>query len=507
MSRIYTVRNNVNWYRNDGSQPVHDQKHPVTKKYWNQFTGQWCSKKSKRKVVEKGSIYYYQFKSYSIGDIEKDFGIKWTEQVATFITKQFFKQFSGYKVSDWEYVYWGYHELQVYLGIDWQIRVNKLVDLGILKVDIGKSRYNTNNRCTYIKLNKRFIKESFDDLVKVYVKSARYQNSIKHYYRTFYKDRSVILKSIECTLDITQIRFGSVTEMHQLIWENRLKRDRSALQNEYLTNKDKIRISKQFEDLDRYKEDYYDGLNRYNFYVRQVLDLEDMDVKRSFYSLQKSNFGGRISHFLSNAPKLYRSKLLIDGQPVVEIDIKATQPSFLYVLFKRWYYSSHKYLADTSHSYENSFEMVKGSKIDIYQYMILKLYGLKHINSDIKRVEVKTLFYRLVFGSPVSKIGGVSKKELCAKMFGYDFYEFLLNLSKGRLDWDIDKRYKNLSALLQREESNFMYAVMSVLEQMSIAFIPIYDSLIVKKTDEPAVRGVFERIIEDKKLIRVIDIN
>jgi hypothetical protein len=295
--------------------------------------------------------------------------------------------------------------------------------------------------------------------------------------------------------------------MHQLIWENRLKRDRSALQNEYLTNKDKIRISKQFEDLDRYKEYYYDGLNRYNFYVRQVLDLEDMDVKRSFYSLQKSNFGGRISHFLSNAPKLYRSKLLIDGQPVVEIDIKATQPSFLYVLFKRWYYSSHKYLADTSHSYENSFEMVKGSKIDIYQYMILKLYGLKHINSDIKRVEVKTLFYRLVFGSPVSKIGGVSKKELCAKMFGYDFYEFLLNLSKGRLDWDIDKRYKNLSALLQREESNFMYAVMSVLEQMSIAFIPIYDSLIVKKTDEPAVRGVFERIIEDKKLIRVIDIN
>jgi hypothetical protein len=300
MSRIYTVRNNVNWYRNDGSQPVHDQKHPVTKKYWNQFTGQWCSKKSKRKVVEKGSIYYYQFKSYSIGDIEKDFGIKWTEHVATFITKQFFKQFSGYKVSDWEYVYWAYHELQVYLGIDWQIRVDKLVDLGILKVDIGKSRYNTNNRCTYIKLNKLFIKESFDDLVKVYVKSARYQNSIKHYYRTFYMDRSGILKSIECTLDITQIRFGSVTEMHQLIWENRVKRDRSALQNEYLTNKDKIRISKQFEDLDRYKEDYNDGLNRYNFYVRQVLDLEDMDVKRSFYSLQKSKFRGIISLFLSN---------------------------------------------------------------------------------------------------------------------------------------------------------------------------------------------------------------
>ena len=52
-----------------------------------------------------------------------------------------------------------------------------------------------------------------------------------------------------------------------------------------------------------------------------------------------------------------------------------------------------------------------------------------------------------------------------------------------------------------------MDAVMSVLEQMGIAFIPIYDSLIVKEIDEPAVRGVFEKVIEKKKLVRIIEVN
>lgn len=505
MTRKYTVRNSVNWYTDESSPALHDQKHPVTKKYWNQFKGEWCSKKSKRKVLQKGTIYYYQFKSYSIEEIKMDFGMKWTEQVATFITKQFFKQFSGYKVSDWDYVYWAYHELEVYLGADWQDRINKLTELGIIKVDIGRSRYNSKNSCTYVKLNKRFSKEKLDDLVKIYVQSERYQSSIKRYYRTVYKDRSGILKFIEGALDRTQIRFGSIPELHEQIWGNRVKRDTSALQNEYLSIKEKNKINKQLGDLDRYRADYFEGLDRYNFYIKEVLDIEDLDVRRSFYSTQKSKFGGRISHFLSNAPKLYRSRLLIDNESVTEIDIKASQPSFLYVLFRRWYYSSHKYLADTSHSYENSFELVKGSKIDFYQYMILKLYGLKHIKSEIKRAEVKTLFYRLVFGSPVSKIGGLSKKELCAKLFGYDFYEFLVKLSKGRLDWDIDKKYKNLSALLQREESSFMDAVMSVLEQKGIAFIPIYDSLIVKKTDEPAVKGVFQKVIEENRLVRIID--
>ena len=506
MTRNYRERSNVNWYTDESSPALHDQKHPVTKKYWNQFTGEWCSKKSKRKLLQKGTIYYYQFKSYSIEEIKRDFGLKWTEQVATFVTKQFFKQFSGYKVSDWEFVYWAYHELEVYLGVDWQQRIDRLTKLGMIKVDTGRSRYNSKNSCTYVKLNKRFSKDKLSELVKVYVQSERYQGSIKRYYRTAYKDRSGILKCIEGTLDRTQIAIGSVSELHELIWDDRLKKDRSALQNEYLSVKEKSKINRQFEDLENYKAEYFEGLNRYDFYVTGVLDNEDLDVKRSFYSTQKSKFGGRISHFLSNAPKLYRSKLLIDGESVVEIDIKASQPSFLYVLFKRWYYSSHKYLADTSHSYENAFEVVKGSKIDFYQYMILKLYGLKHIKSEIKRVEVKTLFYRLVFGSPVSKIGGLSKKELCAKLFGFDFYEFLVKLSKGRLDWDIDKKYKNLSALLQREESSFMDAVMSVLEQNGIAFIPIYDSLILKKTDEPAVKSLFERVIEDKKLNSVIRI-
>ncbi len=95
---------------------------------------------------------------------------------------------------------------------------------------------------------------------------------------------------------------------------------------------------------------------------------------------------------------------------------------------------------------------------------------------------------------------------MCAKLFGYDVYDFLVRIAKGRFDWDIDKKYKNLSALLQREESIIMDAVMGELAKKEISFIPIYDSLIVKKSEEGIVKYLFEMIIADKKLSIILRI-
>ena len=113
----------------------------------------------------------------------------------------------------------------------------------------------------------------------------------------------------------------------------------------------------------------------------------------------------------------------------------------------------------------------------------------------------------MVFGNPTTKIGGRSKREICAKLFGYDFYDFLVKLSNGSLDWDINKRYKNLSALLQREEAAFLDEVMDDLRNTGVPFIPLYDSLIVKKTDEIYVREAFKRVISEKNLFGVITID
>ena len=57
------------------------------------------------------------------------------------------------------------------------------------------------------------------------------------------------------------------------------------------------------------------------------------------------------------------------------------------------------------------------------------------------------------------------------------------------------KKYRNLSALLQREESKFVNEVMALLMKDEVKFLPLYDCLIVKKSDEDRVKEAFNSII------------
>ena len=56
-------------------------------------------------------------------------------------------------------------------------------------------------------------------------------------------------------------------------------------------------------------------------------------------------------------------------------------------------------------------------------------------------------------------------------------------------------KYRNLSALLQREESKFLNDVMAELMKEKVDFLPLYDSLIVKKSDQDRVKDAFNSVI------------
>ena len=137
--------------------------------------------------------------------------------------------------------------------------------------------------------------------------------------------------------------------------------------------------------------------------------------------------------------------------------------------------------------------------------MILKTKGIMHIRDKQYRVEMKTLFYQLIFGNPINKIAGKSRRDLIIKIFGLDFYEFLEELSKGKLG--LDKNYKNLSMLLQKEEAGFLNKVMLRLIDKELSFLPLYDSLIVKKSDADNVKSVFNDVIEELGLTGILKIN
>jgi hypothetical protein len=54
---------------------------------------------------------------------------------------------------------------------------------------------------------------------------------------------------------------------------------------------------------------------------------------------------GRIYYPVANLPKVFRSELLIDGQPVVEIHIAASQPTLLATIYPEACAEKDKYLA------------------------------------------------------------------------------------------------------------------------------------------------------------------
>jgi hypothetical protein len=73
--RGYNLRTKVDWY-NEASNlpPLHNQKHPITKKYWNDFKGIWCSKKSKKNIASTSSVALYDFYYYPIATIKQTIG-------------------------------------------------------------------------------------------------------------------------------------------------------------------------------------------------------------------------------------------------------------------------------------------------------------------------------------------------------------------------------------------------------------------------------------------------
>jgi hypothetical protein len=153
-------------------------------------------------------------------------------------------------------------------------------------------------------------------------------------------------------------------------------------------------------------------------------------------------------------------------------------------------------------TYIKKFDVVKGHRnLDIYVYMAFRMYGInwKRTHSNA-RTEMKTLFYKLIFGNPKNPIKGKSRQELISLFFGFYMYEFISALALTDLGLELNRKHKNLSSLLQREEAAFMADVMSEMYNNGVKFIPIYDSLVIKASDREKAKFHFNNIIRSHKL-------
>jgi len=508
-NRVYSDREGVDWYDESMGMPKHDQMHRVTKKYYNEIKGEWCSKKSRKRILEESRVVLFDFNYYPLSEIKKDFGVLDHEKVAMFITKLYMMHYGGYKAEDWGFVYWSYDDLVLYLGVRWVDILEKLIDDGRIDYLEKPMRRDPSKVTRYFKLNKAFRIGEGVLYVEVGIKDSAYENRILGFMKRLSGARVEIDKVIENTLDKTSLIIEDIDKVNEFIWNAKQVEDDQALLNEYISKRNIKKIQKRRVDLARSKNEYKGILRCYYEYLCTVQACKNIAERRALYAINKDAFGYRISHMYSNAPKLFRKFLKIEDERVVEVDIKSSQPSFLHALIDRWFDldRSKRFEVVPPSGFLDSMEMLAGSKkLDLYKYMAVKLKGLKKIGDPATRAEMKNLFYAIVLGNPLHKLKGKNKKDLIERLFGYGFYDFLVELANIDFGLDVDRKDKNLVALLQREESSFLNSVMQKLIEKHILFLPLYDSLIVKISDASTVRAAFMATIEEKGLFGIIRI-
>jgi len=496
MPRSYTQRESVNWYDETTGPPQHNQKHRVTKKYYNQFKGIWCSKKSKKQPRPSNRVTVYSFTNCPIEDLKAKYYPE-HERVAMFLTRLYNHQYTGYGHSDWDYQYIDQATLRSLLGYYWHTIVEDLVKSSLIDIRLSPSKNNAFRDCRYFRLSRGILDVQGTIYSTTSIQDPGYEKQVLKYYDRLSLKRTGILKHIELTLDSTSLAIDDLSGLHGKMWQNKLEQLRLQRDNEYATVTDRRKADIVLSNPEKHQKEYLTSLDRYYTYLNRILTNDLLPEKRALYNIRVTPFNSRISHLISNAPKEYRKLLKINGDPIVELDIKSSQPSFLFVLFSNWYDANNglKKNIPASQGYMQRFQIANESGLDIYRYMALKLKGIKSVNDPFTRAEMKTLFYRLVFGKPFGKLGSYDKREVIINLFGLDLYEFLSGLAKSKLGIQKGATYKNLSALLQREESRFMNTYMSTLMTTSTPFLPIYDSIMTPETKRVVVVGTFDKIV------------
>ncbi len=468
------------------------------KGYWSEFKGRYVKNRSKE-LLKESKLKIYDFKFYSIEQIKKDFEYKLWEKIGMFLTFVYEEHLKGYSINDWKRIYIEAGKLRMYLGKDYEAILDRLKKLDVIDLEKKINKNNAYQFCRYVGLKEGFKNVEGDLYVEKNLISESYENSILISRKIKVKRKGLELY-VEKVLDKCSFDLGNNrNRVDRLIAEEKYKEELLMLESEYVSKTEKesltIKLSNKEKCLNNLIKIYRNSYDRLLFKLNSKIK-----ERREFYDIKVTSYGNRMGHLLSSMPKLYRKHLKINGEKVVEVDIVSSQAAFLTILLNKWLNSEIKLDGFDKNPWlgVDRLEMIysKDSRMDLYRYMTYKIHGFKAMFDKKMRGEMKSMFMGLFFDTLKNpEYGGKNKKELIEKIFGPNLYELIEHLTTLDVEGIEAGKYRNLSALLQREESKFLNEVMAELMKDKVDFLPLYDSLIVKESDKDRVKEAFNLII------------
>jgi hypothetical protein len=462
--RSYANRTGVDWYDPlTPDAPRHGQKHLYTKNYWNAYLGKWCSKKSRKVTASaSGRITVLEWPDLPGAFSEDTLGRIRAERVRLFLTLLHRLHLVRHGKGPAGVLYIDNNTLKAFLGYRWHELIEALEAAGLIRTRRAPSKYDATKRCLYIMLTSACRPVLSETGQMPQMVDAALERTIERHYLRRIASQDPVLSALRSTLDQTEFPLPpSGFSTHAVNDDGKEGKpeaeDRSAAWLGFLTS----------------------------------IPSFGNDTERAFqYGIVRNGFTCRIDHVFTTLPRSLQQSLRIAGEPCLRVGIRNSLPGMLYLLSHRNRTGlKGKLTPYMPTSFLERFNVANQSKMEVFDYMTLRLEGRNSMKDPGKYEEMRTLFLRMIFGPPEGKFKGRDVPELIRHLFGHDMLEYLRETRRNARGKPDSFFHKNLSSILQKEEATLMDAVLTRLE--GIPCIPMHDALIVPGQHVAAARKAF----------------
>ena len=499
------------------------------KGYFNSNSGKYVSRKYDWMGSEVPKRYVrYEFSIYDDVDIMNDFGIALVDRVGRFLSMLYKKRMNS--VSDDKYVYVSNKELSGILGEGkYKDVIVRLREKSLVSTHSGRRlKYNANKKLLYFELNNEF----FGCVKRLrYIKNRRlfkYLDTKVEY--KFDKENKFLRYEIDV---IKRLRIDNDIDVEELVSERiKLKKNEDlndVFNVDLLRSIDRKNLYKRLNDVENDWDEEYEKYYRkklisdFDFFKDSIVSVKYGEYHNLMFA---DSFSGRMYNPVNCRFKECRSVLKLDNERLVEIDLKNSYISLLYLVFlvlndkvsigiggeeikERLgvVTKGRLFLKE----YKDIFE---DNKYDFYKYVGAKLMYIEGVVSEnlrkyLKRTVLSLLNTRKSFEDKKQFFGRTYEQFMKVVFMsdGYRFIEYVKNNDVFDRWYSEDvfasfKSYVNMSKLLMRMEVIVMKIVFDRLINEGIEYVSLFDGFMVKESEKDRVINIVNAEIEGFKCLR-----
>ena len=485
-----------------------------TKLYYNEDSNKWVSWLGKKQIIEK--YIRYEFSCFDDREIEKHFGWNNIDRVGKYLFLIYKKSLVVRKMYDKDYVYLdkSFDEIRLLGMNNYKDIVNKLKELKIIKLKVGRKVYDKSVRL--YKLNDEFFS---CDKRRVFIRNSKVISLLDSRVKSTLNDDFIGWEIDSCKkLNLEESKSG-LYRLISIRLRDKMISDERKLDWDFIGMREKVKISKGWSDEKRV-EYILQCERNFELLKTDILSLKEGGITDDMFTYD--DFGGRLYNILNNKEKEFRNLLKLGVNKLIEVDMVNGYVSLLCRVFKgitqlkkgdNPFDDKIKEIVgeDNGDEFLDMYEDIcfgKGKRVDFYNYVGLKSFGLKGMDSDsrdyIKGLILYILNGKTEFSSDKRFIDNkYTIDELGERIFSKGGWKCIQKLKNTSIDFKIGKtnfgytQYKNMSKILSYMEVTIMKGVWRKLISNKINYISLFDGVLISSIDKELVLELVNNNVSD----------